>query len=102
MFLSQAMEHRTNRIHERTLRPIYPNQHQLTFKELLEKNKIVSIHHRNLQTLATEIYKAKNKISPKVVTSLSLLMKTTVLEIHQFLKGKDISQSIMDAKVFYP
>ena len=64
------MEHRINRIHERTLRLIYPNQHQLTFKELLEKNKTVSIHQRNLQTLATEIYKAKNKISPEVINSL--------------------------------
>ena len=70
MFRSRAMEHRINRIHERTLRFIYPNQHQLTFKELLEKNKTVSIHQRNLQTLATEIYKAKNKISPEVVNSL--------------------------------
>ena len=64
------MEHRINRIHERTLRLIYPNQHQLTFKELLEKNKTVSIHQRNLQTLVTEIYKAKNKISPEVVNLL--------------------------------
>ena len=70
MFHSRAMERRINRIHERTLRLIYPNQHQLTFKELLEKNKTVSIHQRNLQTLATEIYKAKNKISPEVVNSL--------------------------------
>ena len=37
MFHSRAMEHRINRIHERTLRLIYLNQHQLTFKELLEK-----------------------------------------------------------------
>ena len=37
MFHSRAMEHRINRIHKRTLRLIYPNQHQLTFKELLEK-----------------------------------------------------------------
>ena len=28
------------------------------------------MHQRNLQTLATEIYKAKNKISPEVVNSL--------------------------------
>ena len=70
MFHSRTMEHRINRIHERTLRLIYPNQHQLTFKKLLEKNKIVSIYQRNLQTLANEIYKAKNKISPEVVNSL--------------------------------
>ena len=46
---SRDMEHRINRTHKRTLQLIYPNQHQLTFKELLEKNKTISI--------ATEIYK---------------------------------------------
>ena len=71
MFHSQAMEHRISRIHERTLRLIYPNQHQLTFKELLEeKNKTVRIHQRNLQTLATEIFKTKNKVSSEVLNSL--------------------------------
>ena len=64
------MEHRINIIHERTLRLIYPDQHQLTFKELLEKNKTVIFHQRNLQILANEICKAKNKISPEVVNSL--------------------------------
>ena len=70
MFHSRTMEHRINRIHKRTLRLIFPNQYQLTFKELLEKNKTVSIDQRNLQTLATETYKAKNKISPEAVNSL--------------------------------
>ena len=46
MFHSRAMEHRINTIHERTLRLIYPSQHQLTFNELLEKNKTVSISNR--------------------------------------------------------
>ena len=39
MFHCRAMEHRINRIHEMTPRSIYPNQHQLTFKELLEKQR---------------------------------------------------------------
>ena len=65
-----SQEHRINRIRETTLRLIYPNQHQLTFKEILEKNKTASTHQKNLQTLATKIYKAKNKISPEVVNSL--------------------------------
>ena len=103
MFHSRAMEHRINKIHERTLRLIYPNQYQLTFKELLEKNKTVSIHQRNLQTLATEIYKAKNKISPEVINSLfEFIKKTTILERRQFLKERDISQSIIEVKVLYP
>ena len=97
------MEHRINRIQERTLRLIYPNHHQLKFKELLEKNKTVSIHLRNLQTLATEIYKAKNKISPEVVNSLfEFTNKNYILEMTLFLKGIDISQSIMEVKVLYP
>ena len=70
MFHSRAMEHRINKIHERTLRLICPNQYQTIFKELSEKSKTVSIHQINLQTLATEIYKVKNNISPEVVNSL--------------------------------
>ena len=61
IFHSRAMEHRINRIYEKTLRLIHPSRYQLTFEELLEKHKTVSIHQRNLQTFATEIYKAKNK-----------------------------------------
>ena len=55
MFHNQAMKHRINKIHERTLRLTYPNQHQLTFKVFLEKNKTVNMQQRNLQILATEI-----------------------------------------------
>ena len=70
MFHSRSMEHRINRIDERTLRLIYRNQHQLTFKELLgKKKKSVSLHQRNLKTFATEIYKTKNKVSSEFVNS---------------------------------
>ena len=90
------MEHRINRIHERTLRLIYPNQHQLTFKELFEK-KNVRIHQRNLETLAAEIYQGKNKISPEVVdllfeftnkncnfTNTSIFKKKRYFTVHMF------------------
>ena len=70
MFHNRAIKHRIYRIHEKTLRLIYSNQHQLTFMELLEKNKTVSLHQRDLQTLATGIHKAKNKITSEVVNSL--------------------------------
>ena len=53
-------EFRINRIHERAFKLIYPNQNQLKFKELLEKNKTVNVRERNLETFAAEIYKAKN------------------------------------------
>ena len=37
---------------------------------LLEKDGSVSIHNRNLQILATEMYKIKNDLSPLIVTEL--------------------------------
>ena len=70
MFDSRKMEHSINRIHERALRLIYPSDSKLTFKELLNKNKIVSIHQKNLQVLATEIFKAKLNISPEISKEL--------------------------------
>ena len=39
MFHSWAMEHKINKIHERTLRLTYLNQDQLIFKEPLEKKQ---------------------------------------------------------------
>ena len=70
MFHSWRMEHRINRIHERALRLIYPSDSKLTFKELLDKNKTVSILKNNLQVLATETYQAKLIISPEMLKEL--------------------------------
>ena len=70
MFHSRRMEHRINKFHERALRLIYPSDLKLTFKELLDKNKTVSIHQKNLQVLATEISKAKLNISPEILKEL--------------------------------
>ena len=68
------MQHRINKIHERALRLIYRSDSKLTFKELLEKNKTVSIHQKNLQVLATEIFKAKLNISPAILKKTFLVM----------------------------
>ena len=70
MFHSRRMEYRINKIYERVLRLIYPSDSKLTFKELLDKNKTVSIHQKNLQVLATEIFKAKRNISPEILKEL--------------------------------
>ena len=39
----------------------------LSFSELLELDNAVTIHQRNLQVLATEIFKVKNNLSPKIM-----------------------------------
>ena len=102
VFHSRAMDHRINRIHEITLRLIYPNQYQIIFKVLSEKSKTVSIHQINLQTLAIEIYKVKNNISPEVVNSLfeftnknSNLRNASILKRKRFFTVHYGSESLL-------
>ena len=66
MFHSRKLNHRINSIHERALRVTYQD-YQSTFLQLLQKDNSVTIHQRNLQVLATEIFKAKNDLSPEIM-----------------------------------
>ena len=56
MFHSRRLNNKINSIQERPLRITYQNN-TLTFHKLLNKDDSVSIHHRNLQVLTTEIFK---------------------------------------------
>ena len=69
MFHSRTLNNRINRLHERGLRLVYKEPH-FTFNELLRKDQSFSIHHRNLQKLATEMYKVHNNLSPNLVKSI--------------------------------
>ena len=69
MFCSRKMNRKINHIHERALRLVY-NDYSATFDELLIEDKSVCIHHRNLQQLAIEMYKVKNKLSPPFMQEL--------------------------------
>ena len=40
---------------------------QSSFKELLEKYHSVTVHHKNLQALVTEIFKVKNDLAPDIM-----------------------------------
>ena len=63
MHHSRSLNNQINRLHERALWLVY-KERSLTFEELLLKDNSVSIHHRNLQKLATEMYKNINNHSP--------------------------------------
>ena len=65
-----------DRIHEKALRIIY-NDHKSSFCFLLEKSKTVRIHHRNLQLLATEMYKVQKDISPIFMRDIFQLKEST-------------------------
>ena len=66
MFHSRTLNNRTNNIHERALRLTYKDN-QSSFKELLEKDHSVTVHHKNLQALVTETFKVKNDLVPDIM-----------------------------------
>ena len=63
---SCALNNKINRLHERCLCIIYKDKTS-TLKELLEKDNSVSIHYRNIQVHAIEIYKVANGMSPEIM-----------------------------------
>ena len=65
----RTMNNKINRLHERSLRIVYSDQSS-TFEELLERDKTFSIHHKNIQSLAIEIYKFVNGLSPEIMNSV--------------------------------
>ena len=69
MFHSRMLNNRINNLHERALQIVYKNS-SLTFEELLQKDRSFTIHHRNLQKLAMEMYKIKNNYSPVMMKSI--------------------------------
>ena len=69
MLHSRKINNRVNSLHERALRVVY-RDYNATFSELLSKDKSVTIHQRNLQLLATEIFKTKNELNPKIMEEI--------------------------------
>ena len=69
MFHSRTAHNKINKLHERALRVVYKDRSS-TFEQLLEKDGSFSIHERNLQKLATEMFKVKNNLCPKPFQSL--------------------------------
>ena len=66
---SRELNRKINKLHERALRIVY-NDRDLTFEQLLEKDKSFTIHERNIQKLAVEMYKVKHNLCPKPIQGL--------------------------------
>ena len=62
---NRTNNNKINRLHERCFRLIY-NDKKLSFEDLLEKYGSVSIHHKNLRTLAVELFKVFKVLTPVI------------------------------------
>ena len=92
MFHSRCINHRINNLHYRALRMIYQND-TASFEELLIKDGSVTIHHRNLQSLAIEMYKVANGIPPAILKD--------IFSTNKNLGTNNISASTRSQSQFY-
>ena len=68
MLRSRTLNNEINLIHERTLRTVYSVNS--SFDELLDKDGSFTIHQRNVQVLAIEIFKYLHGLSPAIVSEV--------------------------------
>ena len=69
MFHNRSLNHKINRLYERCIRVIY-NDSYSSYDELLNLDNSVSIHHRNLQILATEMFRVHNGSATDILNEL--------------------------------
>ena len=69
MFHSRQLNNKINKLQERALRIVYKDT-QSTFEELLIKDESFTLHQKNLQKLATEMYKINNNLAPSMMEDI--------------------------------
>ena len=84
MFHDRKVNNKINRLHERTLRIVYYD-YTSTFEELLEKDTSFTIHQRNIQSLAIEMYKTMHKYNPTFMKDIFVARR----DIGYSLRSKD-------------
>ena len=72
MFHSRPLNNKIKSINEKSLRITYQD-HISTFQELLNKNNSISIYHRNLEVLVTEMFKIDRGLSPGILREIFVL-----------------------------
>ena len=78
-----------NRIHERSIQ-IVSGYNESNIENLLEKNKEITIHQRNLQVLMTEVYKIINGCAPSIMVNFFIFKESTYnLKNSQIMSNKN-------------
>ena len=70
IFHTRCINHKINNIHGRALKIGHKGHLSSSLEELSSKDRSITVHHRNLQILATEIHKILNGSSPEDVQNI--------------------------------
>ena len=92
MFYDRGLNTKINALHYRALKIIY-RENELSFEELLRKDGSVTIHHKNIQFLAIEMYKEKQGIAPPPFMKDIFGLKT--------MSDDHISSRLRNSTIFY-
>ena len=74
MYHSRGLNNKINNIHKRVLRIAHQDK-KSNIQYLPQTYKSVSIHMKNLQYLATEIYKVKKCLSPEIMKEVFIFQE---------------------------
>ena len=69
MFHSSTMNNKINHLPEKCLRVVYSDKTS-SFEKLLETDRSVPTHIRNLQILATEFFKESKDLAPTIFSEI--------------------------------
>ena len=69
IFHSRKINNRVNSLNKRALKVVY-RDYNVRFSKLLSKDKSATIHERNLQPFAAEIFNIKNELNPKIMKEI--------------------------------
>ena len=75
MFHSRRLNKKINNVHEKALRIVYSG-YKSTFQKLQDKDASFSVHHKNIQTLAIEIYKHIHGLLPAIMGEVFKINRT--------------------------
>ena len=75
MFQSRRVNNKINHLRERSLRIVYKDN-CISYVNLLLKDKSFTIHQRNIQSLAIELFKVKRNLSNVIICNI---LKTRTL-----------------------
>ena len=80
---NRTNNNKINHLHERCFRLNYNNK-KLSFNDLLEEDGSVSIHHRNLRTLAVELFKVFKGLSPVIFAEAFLVRQQSQYNMRNY------------------
>ena len=92
MFNSRHINTKINNLHFRALRLVYLDE-KSSFEELLNKDGSVTVHHRNLQLLAIEMFKVIKGVAPAFMTDIFAKHENTFTE--------NVSSNTRSRSMFY-